>query len=92
MVRVHSQSSGAAAEPEQHIPRPPVADRLRAARRAARLSQVQLAARADLALQTIGLAERMGYVTRRTAERVAAVLGCDVEDLLPERQGEGGRP
>lgn len=54
---------------------------IRKARLAAGLSQAQLAVKADLSPSTLSLAERAGILTRRTAEKLAAVLGCTAEEL-----------
>lgn len=60
----------------------PVGERVRRTRLAAGISQFQLAARAGLSLQTVGLIERAGVITRASAEKVAPVLGLTVEELL----------
>jgi transcriptional regulator with XRE-family HTH domain len=60
-----------------------VAERVRAARLAAGLSQFHLAARVGLSLQTVGLVERGGIITKATAEKLAGVLGIAAEELLP---------
>jgi transcriptional regulator with XRE-family HTH domain len=66
----------------RHDQMPPSA--LRVARVRAGLTQVQLAARAGLALATINTAERApGLLSDRTARLCAAVLGVTPEDLLP---------
>jgi transcriptional regulator with XRE-family HTH domain len=62
-------------------PPTPVAP-VRAARERAGMTQLQLAARAAISLSTLGVAERFGALSQRTAERLAPVLGCRVEDLL----------
>ncbi len=67
--------------------------RLQSARRRASLTQVQLAARAGIALSTLSLAERFGVLSKRTAEKIAAVLQVAVEDLLePEPRADEVRP
>jgi transcriptional regulator with XRE-family HTH domain len=68
---------------------PELGERLRALRIAAGFSQVRLAARADVGLQTIGLAERAGLLSEATAAKLASALGCAPEDLKPT---DGGRP
>ncbi len=60
------------------------------ARRRAGLSQVQLAARVGCHPMTIGTAER-GALSRALAQRCADALDVALEDLLPERQGDGSR-
>jgi transcriptional regulator with XRE-family HTH domain len=56
---------------------------LRAAREKARLTQLQLAARAGCSIQTISIAERTGHLTEPSAAKIAAVLGVQPEDLRP---------
>lgn len=56
---------------------------LRAARERARLTQLQLAARAGCSIQTISLAERSGYLTPAAAAKLAAALGVEVSELRP---------
>jgi transcriptional regulator with XRE-family HTH domain len=60
-----------------------IADRVRACRAAAGWSQFELAARARLSLQTVGLVERSGLITERTAERLSIALGVSAEELRP---------
>jgi len=64
------------------------ADLVRRRRIAASLSQFKLAALAGVSLQTVSLAERAGLLSPAMAGRLAAVLGCEVADLLGE---EGGK-
>jgi transcriptional regulator with XRE-family HTH domain len=64
-----------------HRHEPPAAQALRAARKCKNLSQFQLAVRTGLSLPTISLAERTGYFSERTAERLAAALEVPVESL-----------
>jgi transcriptional regulator with XRE-family HTH domain len=59
-----------------------IAQRVRAIRLAAGLSQFQLAARAGLSLQTVSLVERAGLLTGATAAKIAPVLGATPEELL----------
>lgn len=67
--------------PASPPPTPTVADRVRAARLSAGLSQFMLAARAGLSLQTVGLVERAGICTPATAAKLGAVLGLDPREL-----------
>ncbi len=50
-------------------------------------SQQALASAAGLSIQTVSILERTGFVSRRTAERLAAVLRLSPEDILA-----GSRP
>jgi len=59
--------------------------RLREARKAKGLTQAQVAIQADLAKQTIALAEQQGSVTWKTASRIGAVLGLDPAMLMINR-------
>lgn len=63
-------------------PAPSPADRLRAARLAAGLSQFRLAQLAGVSLNTIGISERGARITRATAEKLSGVLGLDAAELL----------
>ncbi len=64
---------------------------LKLAREKARLTQVALAKRLGVHPASVSLAER-GALSRRMARRCAEVLGVDVEELLPAREGEEERP
>lgn len=57
---------------------------VRAARERAGLTREQLAVRAGLSGSTLYLAERAGLVSKRTAEKIAEVLGLPAEELRPE--------
>jgi transcriptional regulator with XRE-family HTH domain len=59
-----------------------VGDRLRRLRELRRLSQMAEARRAGLSWSTVYRAEVGGVVTRRTAERLAPILGTTPEELL----------
>lgn len=54
---------------------------IRLARRAAGLSQVDLAAKARLSLPTVALAERCGSVSPRTIARITRALNITPEKL-----------
>jgi len=58
-----------------------IADRVRTRRVSAGWSQFELAARSHLSLQTVGLVERTGLITERTAERLSLALGISAEEL-----------
>jgi DNA-binding XRE family transcriptional regulator len=58
---------------------------LAAARRAAGLTQVQLAARVGIHPQTLAVAER-GALSETLAARIAKALGCAVRDIAPQGQ------
>lgn len=58
---------------------------LKRARLAAELTQLQLASRAGTTIGVISMAERSGYLTRPTAEKLAAALGIDPAVLLRVR-------
>lgn len=64
-------------------PSPKLGERIRSLRTAAGLTQIELAVRSDVALQTLGLAERVGFVTPTTATKLAGVLGVRPAELLP---------
>jgi transcriptional regulator with XRE-family HTH domain len=57
---------------------------VRVARERLGLTRERLAVQAGLSLSTVYLAERAGLVSRRTAEKLAPVLGVPVEQLLHE--------
>jgi len=61
------------------------AETLRTARKAKEWSQDTLHVRAGVSRETISIAERTGWLTQRTAERLAAALDIPVESL----RGEG---
>ena len=61
-------------------------NRVRTARLKAGLSQAQAAWRAGVSLSTFVIADKYGALSQRTAEKLAPVLGCQVEDLLPPRR------
>ncbi len=63
----------------------PVTRALREARNRKNWNQVQTAVHAGVSLSNYSLAERTGFLTQRTAERLAAALGVPVELL----RGEG---
>jgi transcriptional regulator with XRE-family HTH domain len=58
---------------------------LRLLRKREGLSQLALAVRAGVSLNTVSLAERSGRLTERTAERFATALGVTRDVLTPER-------
>ncbi len=58
--------------------------RLLAARRRAKLTQLQLAARAGVSVTTVSLAERFGALSSSVAAKLAPILGVEPEELLPE--------
>lgn len=64
------------------------ANPIRERRERAGLTREELAVRAGLSFTTIGWAERAHYLTAATAAKLAAVLGCRPEELLPR----GARP
>lgn len=74
--------SNTSASPSSSPSRRTAADRVRARRLELGLSQFQVAARAGLSLQTVGLVERAGIISRNTAEKLCAVLGLFPEELL----------
>ena len=55
---------------------------LRKMRQQRRIKQVELAARLRLRQNTVAQAEAYGIRKRSTAERYAAALGCNWQDLL----------
>jgi transcriptional regulator with XRE-family HTH domain len=56
------------------------------------LSQLEVAVRSGLSLNTISLLERSGHCTAEVATRVAAALGLKLDDLVDgEPQTGGGR-
>jgi transcriptional regulator with XRE-family HTH domain len=61
-------------------PRPDTS--LRDLRERRQLTQVELAVRAGLSLNTVGAAERHGIVSPASAEKIARALGCGVKALL----------
>jgi transcriptional regulator with XRE-family HTH domain len=63
---------------------------LQKARRAARLSQNELARRARVHPQTISTAERSGAVSRALAAKLAPFLGVEAKDLLEPRRDDRG--
>lgn len=62
-------------------------DRIRAARLALELTQVQLAAELGLTQSTLSYLERQrsADVTVETARKFAEFFGCAIEDLFPAR-------
>lgn len=60
-----------------------VSERARARRLALGLSQFRVAACAGVSLQTYSLVERGGIISKATAEKLAPILACAPEDLLP---------
>lgn len=62
--------------------RPRRKESLRDLRERRRLTQVALAVRAGLSLNTVGAAERHGVVSPASAEKIARALGCRVKVLL----------
>ncbi len=60
----------------------PAAERLRAYREG-RGTRLHVAALAGINITTLAIAELGGPITRRTAEKLAPVLGVKVEDILP---------
>jgi transcriptional regulator with XRE-family HTH domain len=46
-----------------------------------------LAVRAGLSATTVGWAERIQYLSRETAEKLAQALECEPDDLLPRGGG-----
>lgn len=68
-------------------PKPP--SPLRRERLRRRLTQLDLAVRADCSLNTVALAERSGRVSVVMAERFAKVLGIPPEVLAARRTQEG---
>ena len=58
-----------------------ITTKLREARRRLGLSQLELATRAGLCLNTVSLAERSGRMTEAVAARLALVLGCSADAL-----------
>lgn len=51
---------------------------------------MQLAARAGCSLGTIGVGERLGFLTPRMALRLARVLKVGPEELIPSSSPESG--
>lgn len=64
-----------------------IGDKLRRLRAERGVSQMAIRRLTGISERTMNRAEVAGVVTRRTAERLAPVLGVAVEDLLP-----GSRP
>lgn len=54
------------------------------------LSQLTLATRAGLCLNTISLLERSGQCTAEVARRVATALGLKFSDLVADSSAAGG--
>lgn len=67
-------------------------DRVKELREALNLSQAGLCRRSGVGLSTIYRIEVAGRLTKRSAEKIAPILGIAVEDLIPEPHGAGGRP
>jgi transcriptional regulator with XRE-family HTH domain len=67
-----------------------VGDRLRRLRESRHLSLMVLARHSGASWSTLYRAEVGGVMTRRTAERVAPVLGVPAADLLPRDRRPGG--
>ena len=65
---------------------------LRRLRLQAGLTQLHLAAKAGLSLTVVNLAERTGYFSRATAERLAAILKVPVDSLRFTEPKTGRRP
>lgn len=61
---------------------------VRVARKRLGLSQLALATRAGLCLNTVSLAERSGRMTPQVAERLAAALNIDVAALTCDQEPE----
>lgn len=57
---------------------------LRVALAKAGMTQAELAARAGITLGTVSLVARTGYATKATAERLAAALGVEVDQVAGE--------
>lgn len=67
-------------------PKPALSRKLQALRRAAGLTQVELAWRSDLSLQTVaGLEQGHRTGSPRTLRKLARALAVPLSDLLPSR-------
>lgn len=62
--------------------------RVRTLRTKAGMSQAELARRANVARRTVQLLEsgRLGVAKLETLRRIAAALGCAVQDLIAEQE------
>jgi transcriptional regulator with XRE-family HTH domain len=65
-----------------------IGTRIRMLREAKGLARLEVQRLTGISEATIARAEVGGVVTRRTAERLAVVLECGADDLLPS----GGKP
>jgi len=66
-----------------------IGERIRNLRKLARLTQEQLAERADLSVQFVGFIERgQAKPTLDSLEKLAAALGARVEDIFRFQRGE----
>ena len=63
-----------------------VGDKIRMLRTELRLSRMKVVRLSGLGRETIKEAELGGVVTPRTAERLAPILGCKPEDLMPKKR------
>lgn len=69
-----------------------IGDRLRRLRTARRLSLMAVQRLSGVSWSTLYRCEVGGVLTRRTAERLAPVLGVEVEALLPDAPASAAAP